>query len=54
MSRFTGAYALVVLPLNLDIINFYTKFGFKFNSEENILYMPVRNKQDDFLMLQHP
>lgn len=53
MSRFTGAYALVVQPLNEDVIHFYTKFGFKFNQEENILYMPIRNKQGDFLMIWH-
>ena len=51
MSRFTGVYALVVQPLNESVINFYRGLGFKFNQTENILYMPIRDKQGNFLTL---
>jgi predicted N-acetyltransferase YhbS len=51
MSRFTGVYALVVQPLNESVIDFYKRLGFKFNQDENILYLPIRDKQGNFVTL---
>lgn len=51
MSRLTGVYALVVQPLNEGVVHFYKRLGFKFNQEDNILYLPIRDKQGNYLTL---
>ena len=51
MRRYTGVYALVVNPLNLEVVSFYKRLGFKYRSNLNILYFPIRSKSGDFLTL---